>query len=365
MNATRALAAAAILFLGLAACEREAPEGPAPAQADTELTFACMADDAAPAVLPGFAAEHGMKVKTATYETPEEAAQAIRRGEAWDVVVLEPQFLPGLVAEGLLAEIEYRNVPNSKNVSDNFRDLSYDPGNRHAVPYSFGTTGLIVRSDLAPSVRRWSDLWNPGLAGQIAVREQMRELTAIALLSLGHPPNSEDPEHLEEALARLIQLGKAATFVGPEAGEAVPGLLNGNYVVLQGWAEDYRMALAGHPSIAYVLPEEGTLLWYDVFAVPSRSRHRREAERLIDYLLRPEVSARIASENGYASANAAALPSIKPEVRDDPIVYPPVEQLRQAHVYSPLSPVGEELYARIWKRFKDSLGTAAGTEPEK
>jgi spermidine/putrescine-binding protein len=81
MNATRALTAAATLVLGLAACEREAPEGPAPAQADTELTFACMADDAAPAVLPGFAAEHGVKVKTLTYETPEEAAQAIRRGE--------------------------------------------------------------------------------------------------------------------------------------------------------------------------------------------------------------------------------------------------------------------------------------------
>ena len=365
MNATRALSAAALVLLGLAACEREAPQPPAPAQADTELTFASMADDAAPAVLPSFTAQHGVKVKTVSYETPEEAVQALRQGETWDLVVLEPQFLPALIAEGLLAEIDYRNVPNAKHVSDDFRDLSYDPGNRYSVPYSFGTTGLVVRTDLVPWVRRWSDLWDPRLAGRIAVREQMRELIAIALLSLGHPSNSEDPRHLDAVLARLIQLGGAAAFVGPEAAEAVPGLLSGHYVVLQGWAEDYRTALAGHPSIAYVLPEEGTLLWYDVFAVPSRSRQPREAERLIDYLLQPEVSARIANANGYASSNAAARLLVDQEVRDDPVVYPPVEQLRRAHFYSPLSPAGEDAYARIWKRFKDSLPKTAGAEPEK
>lgn len=359
MSAARPIAAAAVLLLGLAAaCRREAP---VPVAEQVEITFACMADDAAPAVLPEFTAEHGVAVKTVTYETPEEAAAAIRSGEAWDVVVLEPQQLPSLIAEGLLATFDYHNVPNAKNISADFRDLDYDPGNRHAVPYSFGTTGLVVRTDLArPPVRRWSDLWDPRFSGRVAVREQMRELTAIALLSLGHPPNSEEPAHLESALARLVRLGKTGVFVGPDPEEAVPELLNGSLVVLQGWAEDYRTARAANPSIDYVLPEEGTLLWYDVFTVPSRSRHRREAERLIDYLLRPQVSARIASENSYATANAAAFPFIKPEVRDDPVVYPTVEQLRRAHFYKQLTPAGEQRYAEVWRRFKESLPKTAG-----
>ena len=86
----------------------------------------------------------------------------MRAGQAYDVVAMESQFIPPLLAEGLLAKIDYQNVPNFRNISANVRDLVYDPGNKHTIPYSGGTTGLVVRNDLVEKpVTRWADMWDP------------------------------------------------------------------------------------------------------------------------------------------------------------------------------------------------------------
>jgi spermidine/putrescine transport system substrate-binding protein len=83
-----------------------------------------------------------------------------------------------------LAEIDYRNVPNFKNISANFRDLTYDPGNRHTIPYTWGTTGLVVRSDLAAEpVTHWADLWDTRYAGRVAIWDLPRHSLGLALKS--------------------------------------------------------------------------------------------------------------------------------------------------------------------------------------
>ncbi len=304
-------------------------------------------------VLDKFEKEYGTKVIAHTYNSQEEAVEKISNGEIqYDIAVIEYDILPLLVSRSLLAEVNHRNIPNFENVSASFRDLSVDPGNRYSVPYNWGTSGLIVRSDLTDSpITRWSDLWDPRYAGKIALREQPTELISIALLSLGYPLNSENPAQLEAALERLLELKKSAIFITSDVREMVDTLKSGEIIILQGWNGDALMAREEIPDIQYVLPAEGTMLWSDTFVISAESRNQYTAEVFIDFVLRPEISAEIAETYYYPSANEAAGQFIDPDILNDPIAYPPVEYLTANCFYEPLSENGKKLYDDMWERF--------------
>ncbi len=157
-----------VLSLLMSACgDAEPPAQPAPPPQAKELIFYDWADDLPQSVIDTFTAEYGIKIIYRTYETTEEAMHNLRAGQVYDVVVVDNPFVPELAAEGLIAEIDYRNVPNFKHVSANFRDLVFDPGHRYSVTYNWGLTGLIARGDRIPQpVTRWADPWDPRYAGK-------------------------------------------------------------------------------------------------------------------------------------------------------------------------------------------------------
>lgn len=337
----------------LSACgDAEPPAKPAPPTLAKKLVLYNWAEDMPQSVLDAFTQEYGVQVNTLTFGSQEEAVETIRRGQSYDVVVLENDQIPALVAAKRLAEIDFRQVPNFKNISANFRDLASDPGNRHSVPYHYGTSGLLVRTDLiGHAVTRWADLWDPQYAGKVALRTEPRELVALTLLSLGYSFNSENPHELDAALNRLLELKQAAFFVEVEATGAVPRLLSGEAVILQGWNGDLQVAQAANPAVTYVLPQEGTALWADNYVIPASSPHAYTAEVFINFLLRGEINAQIANTNRYATPNEAAHPLIEPTLLKDPMIFPPSRDLRKADIVLPLSPEGQRRYADLWVRF--------------
>jgi spermidine/putrescine transport system substrate-binding protein len=145
--------------------------------------------DIPPSVLEAFTKETNIKVNYQVYASQEEAIANLRSGQAYDVAVIESRFVSLLVNEGLLADLDYKNITNFKNISPNFRSLAYDPDNRYSVPYSWGTTGLLARTDLTPTaITRWSDLWDARYAHKVAIwKGQPRETLALTLKSLGYP----------------------------------------------------------------------------------------------------------------------------------------------------------------------------------
>lgn len=353
-------------WLGLAltvltvGCGQAPPPGSGGVSAPTaELVFYDWAEDIPQRVLDEFTRETGVRVLYLTYEGPEEAYANLRAGRTYDLAVVESRMVPTLAREGLLAELDHAMLPNLRNLAANFRDLAYDPGNRYSIPFNWGTTGLVYRSDLvAEPVRRWADLWDPRYAGRVGLWLEMpREVIAIALKALGHAANSEDPAQLEAALVRLLALKPHVLRLEDFDPVVNAGVLaSGEAVLAMGFAGDALAGRERHPAIVYVLPEEGVLLWGDNFVIPAKGSNRRAAHALLDFLLRPEIAARIANENRYAVANEAALPLIDPEVRTDPLVFPPAQDLLNGEPILPLSPAGEELYAEIWARFNRSDG---------
>ena len=328
---------------------------PTPAPLAEEISFYNWDGDEVQSVMDAFREEYGVKVNYIPFDSQEEAVENIKAGETYDVVVLEHSFFPELLQDNKLAKIDQANVPNFKHVWANFRDLNHDPGNEHSVPFTWGATFLIYRNDLVDApITKWEDLWTVEPAGKVAFRDSTREPIGLTLKSLGYSINSEDPAQLEEALQRLLEIRDNVVFVEGSAEGAIPLMQSGEVVAMWGWAEDVELAEEEELPVTYVFPEEGLILWGDNFVIPSNSPNKETAELFLDFLMRPEINAEVVNETYYATTNEGAQPLIDEEIKENPIIFPPSENLKNAEVLLPLSPEAAELYEQIWQQFKDA-----------
>lgn len=338
------------------ACHAAAPTGVSastPIPLAKELIFYDWDGDMPQSVLDAFESEYNVRVTYLAYESQEEAIENLGEGLVYDVIVMESRFIPSLVDQGLLASLDRQNIPNLKNISANFRELAYDPDNRYSVPYNWGTTGLVVRSDLvAAPISSWNSLWDPQYAGRVGIwKGQPRETIGLTLKALGYSANSENQVELEEALEYLMQLKSHALIIEDyNSYTSAYMLVEGQAVMTVGFAYDVLEGSRLNGSITYVLPQEGALLWGDNFIVPSNSQDQYTAELFIDFLMRPEINAEIANQNLYATPNEAAFPYIQPELLNNPVVFPSAESLRNSEVILPLSGRGQEMYDDVWDR---------------
>jgi spermidine/putrescine transport system substrate-binding protein len=345
-----------LIFLSTGCTAAPTPEPtPIPIRLADELVFYDWEEDMPQSVLDAFTAEYGVRISYLVYESQEEAIDSMRAGEVYDVVVMESRFIPLLAREGLLAELHSANVSNLKNIAANFRELSYDPTNQYSIPYNWGTTGLVVRTDLAEEpVVRWADLWDSRYAGRVGLwMGQRREVISLTLKSLGYSANSEQPAELEKALQRLIELKPfVLTLEEYDLYTSTDLLADGKLVISMGYVSDVLTGSEQNPSIQYVLPEEGALLWNDTFAIPANSPNQYTAELFLNFLMRPEINAMIVNENLYATPNEAAYPFIEPAILNNPVIFPSNQDLLHAELVLPLSARGQELYDSIWERLQ-------------
>jgi spermidine/putrescine transport system substrate-binding protein len=126
---------------------------------------------------------------------------------------------------------------------------------------------------------------------------------------------------------------------------------SGQAVIAMGYASDVLDGSEQNPSITYVLPKEGALLWNDTFIIPANSPNKSTAELFLNFLMRADINAKIANLNQYATPNEAAYPLIEPEILNNPLIFPPNADLVNAELILPLSPQGQQLYDKIWERF--------------
>ncbi len=343
-----------LMLASLAACQAVTPSSNTPIPLANTLVLYDWMDDIPQEVLDSFTLEYGVEVIYEVYISQEEAIQNMRAGGEYDVVVMESRWIPMLLKEGLLADLNYTHLPNARNLSANFRDLAYDPDNAHSIPYSWGTTGLVVRTDLvAEPVTSWTVLWDPRYEGHVGIWGGLpNDVIALTLKSLGYSANSENPLELEAAAKRLTALRKQVVFFEDfDLASSAELLASGEVVVSMGYSYDALLGRERNPAIAYVFPQEGVLLWNDTFVIPANSKKQTTAETFLNYVLRPEVAAAIVNQNYYATANDAALEFVSTEVLENPIIFPQSENLRNAEVLLPPDPDRAVQLEEIWERF--------------
>ncbi|MBN1265771.1 MAG: spermidine/putrescine ABC transporter substrate-binding protein [Anaerolineales bacterium] len=322
------------------------------------LRFFDWEDDIPESVFHAFEDETGIKVEYLPFSSMEMARDAILANDQFDLVVFESDFISELNQAGVLSELDHSLLSNISYLSPDFRDLDYDPGNHYSVPFQWGSTGLIIRSDLVEFIpQNWLDLWRDDLGCVIGVREGAPyDFIGIVLKSLGYSANSEDRDELLVAFERIMMLEDRIRLVDYSSERAVEPLLSGEINTLIGWSEDYWLAKENSEDIEFVIGIEGALLRVDNYVIPSSCEHRQEAHMLLNFLMRPDIAAEISNWNYYASANLAAEEFIEEKILQSHIVYPSPEDMRDAEVFLPRSDDSDQLVLLIWEEFLAETG---------
>lgn len=285
-----------------------------------------------PDVLRAFTKETGIKVVEDNFDDNEGLMAKVGTGKSgYDIVSPSDYAVQIMARRKLLAELDHAKIPNLKNLSPDFVDLYYNPGQKMAVPFTWGTSGLAYNKTKVPNPpTKWADLFDveklKPLKGRISILDDAREVAGAALLALGLDPNTQNKADLDKA---AVLLKRQKPFLAKyDSASAEDSLASGETWIAQGFSGDIATAQAENAEIAYLIPEEGVTFFVDNLCVLQESKNKAAAFKLLDYLLRPDVALATMNSMKYASTNAG----IKPEEIDESLqgsaalVLPPKEK---------------------------------------
>lgn len=306
-------------------------------------------------VLDDFKAETGIEVVYSTYESNEAmyAKVKLQGGEGYDIVVPSTYFVSRMVKEGMLAEIDQSKLTNMKNLDPAILDKPYDPGNKHSIPYMWGGTGLMYDTrKVTDAPTSWKALWDPKYAGHIMLQDDLREVFGIAQLLLGHSINDTDPAHIEEAYELLRSMVPGVRVFNSD-NPKMP-FLNEEVDLGMIWSGEGWQAEEEKDTLHFVWPDEGGILWMDNLVVVKDAKHYDEAMEFINYLLRPDVAAKICEDIGYATPNKAAIALLPDELKDSKVIFPSEDVLKKSEFQND---VGDAIvtYEEYWSKLKSGL----------
>jgi putrescine transport system substrate-binding protein len=353
------LLAAALVFSGSAA-----------GAAEKILNVFNWSDYIDPAVLEDFTRETGVKIVYDTFDSNEILETRLLAGNAgYDIVVPSATFLQRQIKAGVFQPLDKSKLPNFKNVWPEIaaRLSRYDPGNAYAVNYMWFTTGIAynvakIKERIGDKpIVSWDQVLKPENLRKLAdcgvyVLDSPEDLFAIALNYLKLNPNSKEPGDIKRAADLLSGLRRYVKKF--HSSEYINALANGDICLAIGWAGDSFQArnrareAANGVEIAYVIPQEGTLMSLDNLAIPADAPHPDEAHLFIDYLLRPEVAARNTKMTNFANGVLASRPLVDKEIADNPSVYPDQTIMKRLFtVTAPDQPI-QKIVTREWTRVK-------------
>jgi len=299
-------------------------------------------------VIDIFEAETGIRVIYETYETNEDMyAKIAMGGSSYDVIVPSDYMIERMIRENLLQPINWNNVPNVKNIDPRFTHESYDPEFMNSVPYTWGTMGLLYNTETvlnAPD--SWDILLDPEYKMDLFMLNAPRDTTAIALVMCGHDLNSTDPAHLADAKKLLIdQKPLVLAYVVDEVKDK---MIAGEASVALVWSGDATFCMSESDMLDYVVPKEGSNIFYDSMCIPHNARNVSGAEKFIDFMCRADIAAMNYDYVGYAIPNTAAIELWgAEEYNASPVNNPPQEALDKCQVFKYLGD-DTKLYDTIW-----------------
>ena len=364
----------AVLAVLVAACGRQVPAPTAGNAADGAaapvVNVYNWADYVAPGVLDEFTAATGIRVNYDTYDSQEMLETKLLAGRSgYDVVVVSAHFLERLVPAGVFLELDPAWLPSRGNLDPGLmaRLAQYDPGNAHAIGYTWGTVGIGYDADklreLAPDAPTdsWRLVLDPAVVARLAgcgvsIIDSPSDVIGAVLASLGFDANQPTASQLQVAERALLAIRPQVRKV--DASSQINDLAGGSICLLVTWSTNVQVARARAreagvaADFRYVVPKEGSVAWFDSLAIPADAPHPAAAHAFLEFMLRPDIAARNANHVGSASMNAAATPMVDAAMRDDPGVYPDPAQFEQLQSLRARTQAQSREENRIWSRFK-------------
>ena len=342
----RLVAILSVAAFALAACSSDdggdtppaATDGAAAEPADisgTTLTISNWDAYMPKSVIKDFEQETGVTVEYAIHTTNEDIMGKLTaaNGSGFDLVFVSGPFVEPLTNLGYAAEIDQSQIPNIANLDPEATELSYDSGNTHSVPYTWGTTGICYRSDLVDQTpSSWEAFHTPAADtdGKMTMLGTDRWLLQPALLSLGYSINTTDAAQIEEAKQWTMEAKQ--NLLAFDDTTFYSKLVSGEASLVQAWDGWCEYGRAEDPkNIDFVIPDEGSDLWTDTMVVMESSENKAAAYAFIDHILSPEVGKSIVEFTLYKMPNADVMAAVDPAiVKDFPtLAISPVELFEQ------------------------------------
>lgn len=298
-----------------------------------------------------FTRRTGIQVNYTTFDSNESLYSKLAGGGAdYDVIIPSDYMISKLIAEDMLAPLDFSNIPNFQYVDQPFKNPDYDPQNLYSVPYTWGVVGIFYNTDFVEEVTSWQSLWDAQYAGKILMFDNPRDSFAIAQFLLGQDVNTADPAQWRQAAALLKeQKPLVQAYVMDQIFDKME---NGEAWLAPYYAGDAAILVENSENIAFAVPEEGTNFFVDAACVPKTASHKAEAEAYINFLCDPEIAGANMDYVGYSTPETAAKEYLDPEVIESPMYYPSPETLSRTQVFVNLPEDTARLVDTLWAEVK-------------
>jgi putrescine transport system substrate-binding protein len=334
------------------------------------LNLYIWSDYLAPDTIASFEKQTGVKVRVSYFDTNETLEARVLTGSSgFDVVVPTAPYLQRQIRSGAYLPLDKSKLANLANLDPAImsRVALNDPDNAHAVVYAWGTYGIgynvkMVAEALPDApLNSWRLIFDPAYAARLAkcginLLDAPAGVVRLVLKYLGKNPNAPTAADLADV---DTVLGKIRPYIRTiDSVRGIEAMANGDICIGLGYNGDFVQARSraneakNGIKIGYTIPEEGSLLWFDMLAIPRDAPNVANAHLFINYLMTPRVIANISDFIGFANANSAASPLLDAAIAADPIIYPPRDQQQRLFVQSEDSPEQSRAITRIWQKFK-------------
>lgn len=309
----------------------------------------------APHVIAQFEKETGIQVNLSYYDSNEilYAKLASNQDLGYDFIIPSSYFVSRMRADNMLHKLDKNRLPNRKYYNPALLNLAFDPGNNYSYPFAWGATGIVYNEKyIKPgTVTSWVDLWQPQFKDQLLLLNDVRDVFSIALLTLGYSINTTNPQQIEQAFLHLKKLLPNVKLFNNDAERSI--YVDEDAWIGMGWNGAVYAMMQENPAIRFVYPKDGFAIWIDTMAIPKNAPHLDNAYQFLNFLMRPDIAKVLTLEYGYSSPNAGAVKLMPEAIRQNTIINPTPEMLKNAQTQND---VGSALaiYQHYWELLKIS-----------
>lgn len=309
-----------------------------------------------PDLLKKFEKEKGIRVVLETFDSNEAMLAKIKNGgTSYDIAVPSEYAIQKMKNEKLLLPIDHNKIPNLKNINPDYMDLPFDKNNEYSIPYFWGTVGILYNPEATKGIdfSSWDSLWDKRLKNNVLIVDGAREALGLSLNSMGESLNETDPEKLHKAEQKLEKL--APNVKGVVADEINTMMVQKEADVAVVWSGMGADIMTENENLDFVVPKEGSNLWFDNIVIPKTAQNVEGAHEFINFLLDAQNAKQNTEWVGYATPNDAALKLLDKETREDERFYPSKEVQKKLEVYEDLGYENIKKYNELFLKFKMSL----------
>ena len=291
-------------------------------------------------------------------------AKLLSGGSGYDLVVPSGSFLENQIKAGVFQKLDKSKLSNLSNLDSSVlkKVEAHDPGGKYSVIYMYGTTGVGYNVDKINEndIDSWDIFFEPSVISKykdcgVAMLDAPSEVMEIALKYIGKDPNTEIESDYEQALEMLKKIRPYIRYF--DSSQYIDDMANGEICLALGWSGDVFLAAdeaADDIEVWYSIPNEGTVIWFDMMAIPADANNVLNAHKFINYILRPEVAADITNYVWYSNPNIAANKLVDPEIFEDPAIYPDESTLSKLFADIADSPIKSRLSSKYFNQFKSN-----------